>query len=229
MTDSINIAVTNLEELSGIAKATRGYMEKMVLDVVNEASIKLHRHIREDLFGGYPGGTTAKTLASRSTHLKKSIRITPAAIVNDEVRGGISIGTSYARLHFGKAGHVTTITPKKTQYLAIPLPDAMNKNGVPKGSPRDEAIYGKTFIAKSKAGNLIIFGKLKYVKGEKAGQTKGNVKPLFILKKEVKVPVRITADDLRRYVDPILGKGLSNIKNGLLASTLQDVAGQRGI
>jgi len=106
------------------------------------------------------------------------------------------------------------------KMLAIPLPGAMDSSGTAKGSPRDAAIFGQTFLAKSRAGNLIIFGKLNYVRGKKAGQAKGDVVPLFVLKNSVDVPVTVTTESLRAYAQPILGKGMDAIRAGLESSTV---------
>ena len=100
--------------------------------------------------------------------------------------------------------------PKNAKALTIPLPAAMDSNGTARGSARDKAIFGETFIAKG-----IIFGNLNYVRGKKAGQTKGDIVPLFVLKKSVDVPVQITSESLRDWVQPILGKGMADIAQGL--------------
>jgi hypothetical protein len=106
--------------------------------------------------------------------------------------------------------------------LTIPLPAAMDNNGVTRGSARDEAIFGETFIRKSAKGNLIIFGKLKYVKGKSAGKVKGKLVPLFLLKNQVNVPARIFPEDLAKFAQPLLGKGMADIKNGLMGAAFTE-------
>lgn len=220
MSDGVSI------ELQARVPSLRGYLFKAVRDLVNETAIKLHRHIKQDLFAEYPKGTTSRTLSTRSGQLKKAVRFIPATVVEkDVVKGGIGIGTKYAKVHFGPRGRVTTIRPVNKKWLTIPLPAAMDGHGKLKGSAPDDAIYGDTFFAKSKSGNLILFGKSKYVKGSKAGQTKGDLKPLFVLKKETRIPARISPDDLMRFANPILGKGLENMKNGLLQLTMEKATG----
>ena len=59
--------------------------------------------------------------------------------------GGVSVGERYAAVHFGKAGGSTTITGKG-KMLTIPLPSAMNAQGVAKGGATDRAIFGETFV-----------------------------------------------------------------------------------
>jgi len=220
-TDGITIE-GNFQEVLARFGGAKAYIIGATKKVVSAASIKLQRHIRQDLFQPYPGGTTATTLSTRSGILKKSVKTIPSTVEGTEVKGGVSIGTKYSPVHFGKRGQVTHITPKRGKFLAIPLPDAMNGQGVAKGGPRDEAIFGETFIAKSKKGNLIIFGKTLYVKGKKAGQAKGGLKPLFVLKSSVDVPARIHPEDLREYIMPHITEGLQAIKQGLENSSLSD-------
>ena len=70
------------------------------------------------------------------------------------------------------------IRAKNGKYLAIPLPAAMTSDGVPiLPGPRS---WPNTFVAKSRAGNLIIFMKL--------GTT---IRPLYVLKPEVTIRPRL--------------------------------------
>lgn len=74
--------------------------------------------------------------------------------------------------------HGAIIRPRNAKYLAIPLPAALNSNGTPrKTGPRE---WRNTFIAKSRAGNLIIFLK-----------TGRDIVPLYVLKKRVRLPARL--------------------------------------
>ena len=84
--------------------------------------------------------------------------------------------------------------------LAIPLDAARTASGVARGGPRDTGVFGKTFIAISKAGNLIIFGKAVYKSGKRKGQAHGKIVPLFVLKKQVTVPVRVSTETLLDWV-----------------------------
>lgn len=73
-----------------------------------------------------------------------------------------------------------TVTPKGGRpngKLAIPLPAAQTAAGVARGPARS---FSDTFIAKSKAGNLLIF--------QKRGD---GIVPLFALKDRVYVPPRL--------------------------------------
>jgi len=157
------------------------------------------------------GGTTLNQLKVRTGRLRASVIPLKTEVKEDRVEGGISFGTIYARVHVGPKGQVTTIKPKKGKYLTIPLPAAMTKSGVGKGS----AMLGpwtNTFVQKSKAGNLIIFGRMTSYSKVKVGGTavKGlairkvssNVVPLFVLKKQVKVKARIHPEDLIAWIGP---------------------------
>jgi len=204
------------------AKWLRSYVAKSVRDVVNTTSVALRTHIVKDLFQSYSmiGPKNQGVLNSRSGELKRSVTSQPATVDGDDVRGYVGVGTKYGKVQFGKAGQVFHIVPLTAKMLAIPLPGAMDSSGTAKGSPRDAAIFGQTFLAKSRAGNLIIFGKLNYVRGKKAGQAKGDVVPLFVLKNSVDVPVTVTTESLRAYAQPILGKGMDAIRAGLESSTV---------
>jgi hypothetical protein len=131
-----------------------------------------------------------------------------------EVRAGVSIGPAvYARVHIGPRGQVTEIVPKRAKYLSIPLGAVKTKAGVSRGGlnplglssqqlgawgsvASEQSAYGETFVRKSKAGNLIVFGKQRVGKGAKRGQLKSRVVPLFVLKKSVRVRARIHPEDV---------------------------------
>lgn len=123
----------------------------------------------------WPGGTTPNTLSKRSGALLNSIieSVNVAGETFDTIKGEIG-GSRIARVHeFG-----AVIKPKKAKYLTIPLPAALNSNGTPiKQSAR---MWDKTFVARTKAGNLVIFRKVN---------TK--VVPLYVLKTSVKIPPRL--------------------------------------
>jgi hypothetical protein len=127
--------------------------------------------------GGYPGGTSDYTMSRRSGRLVQSIedsvRVEGTNI--DDLRGYIGSDTPYARIQ--EVGG--TVTPKASKYLTIPLPAALNGDGTPK-LPNARA-WKNTFVATSKAGNLIIF--------QKVGA--GKIVPLYVLKTKVVIPPRM--------------------------------------
>lgn len=154
--------------------------------------------------GAWPGGTGTNTLSMRSGNLisaiKKSVHVDGDTL--ESLRGNIGTpGIVYGRIQeFGG-----TIVPKNTKYLAIPLPDALDGNGLPlKASPR---MWDHTFVAKSKAGNLLIF--------QRQGK---NIVPLYVLKSKVYIPPRLGLGDTLRtgmglFVDRAMTDMLKAIKS----------------
>jgi hypothetical protein len=187
------------------------FIRSRLKTLVNELSLQMQRHVREKYFGPYTGKASDNSLQRRSGMLSKSIQPIPAQEEGDFVKGGISIGTNYAKVQFGKKGQVTTI--QGNPWLTIPLPAALNNQGIARGRARDEAVFGKTFIKRSKKGNLIIFGKVLYQKGAKAGQAKTEMLPLFVLKNQVDVKSRVHPEDIMAWAQPILGKNMTDLKN----------------
>jgi hypothetical protein len=127
--------------------------------------------------GGWPGGTTASTLSRRSGTLVQAlldgVKVSGTSV--GSLQGSMS-GPGYMMVQeFG-----ATISAGGSRYLAIPLPAALTSNGLPlKQSPRD---WGKTFIAMSRAGNLLIF--------QKQG---AEIVPLYLLKNAVTIRPRLGA------------------------------------
>ena len=128
------------------------------------------------------GGTTSDRLARRTGTLAKSTRPRKVERKGKKVVGGVVLGTEYAKVHVGEKGKVTTIRPRRAQFLAIPLSAAKTAAGVPRGRPRD---FGNTFIQRSRRGNLLIFQKRL-----------GSIVPLFALKKEVRIPARVHLEEV---------------------------------
>ncbi|WP_113155973.1 hypothetical protein [Nitratireductor sp. OM-1] len=138
------------------------------LDAVAQALVERHS-------GAWPGGTTTNTLSRRSGGMLESI------VNSVDVRGqtfttieGVIGGSFIAGVQeFG-----ATIKPKSAKYLTVPLPAALNSDGTPiKKSARE---WPNTFVARSKAGNLIIF------------QRRGaQIIPLYVLKTSVTIPPRL--------------------------------------
>ena len=158
-----------MRDWDGSAKALSREMKEF-LDQVAQALAQRHST-------GWPGGTTENTLSKRSGALTNaivgSVRVSGETFATVEGQIGAP-GIPYARIQ--ETGG--TITPKKAKYLCIPLPAALTSNGLPiQSSPRD---WPNTWIAESKAGNLIIF------------QRRGtSVVPLYVLKSSVTIPPRL--------------------------------------
>jgi hypothetical protein len=178
-------SLTALEK--NLVKQVEGVLNKTLASVVRKLQTQ---HLT--------GGTTDNTLGKRSGTLSREIIPTPAhteAATPTLITAAVHAGVKYAGVHFGPRGTAVTITPKNKQFLAIPTDFAKTPVGVAKGGPLDP-IWGPTFINKG-----VIFG---YHGGQRgvtggtrqrntAGQAmkKGEIIPLFILKKSVVVKRRI--------------------------------------
>lgn len=120
--------------------------------------------------------TTDAALAKRTGALVRALqsggKVHNAAKLAD-VYGEISLPGKNRIHEYGG-----TITPKEGEYLFIPLPAALNGDGTPKR--RNPRQWQNTFIAESRAGNLILFQRV----GRK-------LTPLYALKKQVRVRPRL--------------------------------------
>lgn len=145
------------------------------------------------------GGTSKTRLAVRSGRLRSSTRPIPVKQKgSSKITAGVQFGTIYAKTHIGPEGGETVIRPKRKQWLTIPLAAAKTEAGVLRGGARSGR-WGFTFIKRSDDGTPIIYGQMRRQRGRRVGQVHGEVVPLFVLKKQVRVPVRIgTGGILRR-------------------------------
>jgi hypothetical protein len=149
------------------------------------------------------GGTTETRLRVRTGRLRASTVPIPIRRTPTSITGGVQFGTVYARTHVGPKGQITTIRPVRAKWLTIPLEAAMTKAGVARGAARS-GMWGETFVARSRKGNLILFGKRVIQKGSRSGETTGKIQPLFLLKKEVKIKARVHPEDIFAYFRPRL-------------------------
>ena len=187
------IKVKNLEQVIRNLRRVSDHLGDFIKDVIHQNSILLGTHIKTKYL---TGGTNRHQLAVRSGKLRASVRPKVPRVSATRIKGGVTVGTSYARVHFGPRGSKTTIRAKNSQYLTIPLDAAKTKAGVSRGRARDEGVWGKTFVKESKAGNLIVFGQKRGQRGKSAGQLSGKVTPLFVLKKSVTIPARVHPEEL---------------------------------
>ena len=123
----------------------------------------------------WPGGTTDSSLSKRSGRgiqsIRDSIKVTGGTL--DNVQGQIG-APGYMAIH--ETGGV--IKAKRSKYLTIPLPAALNADGTPK--KRSARQWRNTFVATSKKGNLLIF------------QRRGaGIVPLYALKTQVTIKPRL--------------------------------------
>jgi len=198
-----------MEKVSKKIDSTIENYTQKIKEILNFNSILLSSHIRSQYL---VGGTSDTKLRKRTGKLSASTHPIKASKTTEGFIAGVKFGTVYAGVHIGRKGTITTIQPKNKKYLAIPLSGALTKSGVSRGGPEQEDIFGETFIKKSKKGNLIIFGKMKYQKGSKMGETHGNIIPLFVLKKQVKIKTRVAVEDLIRWIKPKIINDIIKIK-----------------
>jgi len=157
------------------------------------------------------GGTTRTKLAVRSGRLRASIKPARVKTTRTTVTGGINVGTVYGPTHFGKRGSKTTIVPKAgKKFLTIPTKFAKTPSGVSRGSALS-GMWGETFVARSKKGNLLIFGKRVGQRGASAGQARGKIVPLFLLVKKVQIPARVDPMVLARLWRPRMIRALGRL------------------
>lgn len=142
---------------------------RMFLDSVAQALAARHGN-------PWPDGTGAKTLSKRSGRLIQAIvdSVIVGGSTIDTIEGTIGADLPYAGIQ--EMGGI--IRAKRVKYLTIPLKAALDNRGIPlKKSARD---WENTFVARSKAGNLIIF--------QRNGAA---ITPLYVLKTSVKIPPRL--------------------------------------
>jgi hypothetical protein len=107
--------------------------------------------------------------------LAESLRVSGNSLAN--LTGNLTVPSG---LVFHERGG--TIKAKTAQYLTIPLPSAMDGRGVAlRAKARD---WEDTFVAKSRAGNLLIFQK-----------TGASINPLYVLKPSVQIPARLAFEE----------------------------------
>lgn len=141
------------------------------------------RHIKERMTGR-PG------LMRRTGSLARSWKIVVQGQTTNDLRGTYATNSRYARMQ----EYGGTQRPNQAKMLAIPLAAAKTGAGVARWSTPlrqilPAAFPGGTFVARTKSGALILFGKTE--KG-------GDPIPLFVLKQQVVIPGRLGTRDLWR-------------------------------
>ena len=148
-------------------------LSKEMQDFLNGVAAALAQRHGE----GWPGGTGPQSLSRRSGALVNAIvgSVKVNGTTFTTIEGSIGApGIPYAKIQ--ETGGV--IKASSAKFLAIPLPPALDSNGLPlRTSPRQ---WENTFVAKSKAGNLIIFQKRA-----------ATIIPLYVLKDSVTIPARL--------------------------------------
>lgn len=110
-------------------------------------------------------GLAGKRLNTRTGHMKRNVGL---SVTEKKLELGTKVGGAGEVVYASILERGGIIKPKRAKYLTVPFP------GV-KGVARN---YPDSFVIKSKSGGLLIVQR----------DGKGRLKPLFALKKEVKIP-----------------------------------------
>lgn len=203
MTNANDLAGRFLTDFKADIDLATGRISDMLLETLTEIYGALEaQHGRPWPLSDNAFGTTPRALAMRTgaglASIKQSITIrdTGGGSGDRVIEGSISTGL----LTVHETG--VTITAKRSQYLTIPLRAALDGRGVPLRSSARE--WQNTFVARSKAGNLIIF--------QKDGK---NVTPLYLLKSSVYIPPRLQMrQTVAYYADRFGGKLAAAFNDG---------------
>lgn len=190
--------VDGVEKLAGTIQRVTARVFSETKRILRTEAVLMASHIKTEHL---TGGTSATRLAVRTGNLRSQCRSLPVTESPGLIESGVGFGTQYARTHIGPAGQVTTIRAKSGKFLAIPLMAAMTPSGVARGAPRS-GMWGETFVSRSRAGRLILFGKTVAQKGKHSGETRGDIVPLFLLVKQVKVKARVHPEEILAWEKP---------------------------
>lgn len=159
---------------------------KNVLDSVAAAMTQRHStpwRADQRLPTGVRSGRLARRSGRTLREIRRSVRVTGSG---NAIEGRIG-GPFYLSVHEGGA----VIRVRRAQFLTIPLPAALDSRGVPKR--RRARDWPNTFVQKSKRGNLIIFQR----------RPGGRLVPLYLLKKQVRIPRRLGLGATLRVAAPV--------------------------
>jgi hypothetical protein len=200
--------IEGIEKLEGAVQKVSRRIFSETKKILRAEAVLMAAHIKKDLMSGpRPEKLGVRTGALRSSVKSMAVTESPGLI-----ESGVGFGTQYARPHVGPKGQITTIRAKKGKFLAIPMAAAMTPSGVAKGAPRS-GVWGQTFLFRLKdgSGRLMLFGKRIAQKGAKAGQARGNIVPLFLLVKQVKIKARIHPEEILAWEKPKMIAAFRNI------------------
>jgi hypothetical protein len=198
--------IEGVEKLEGAVQGVSKRIFSETKKILRTEAVLMAAHIKKDLMSGpRPEKLGVRTGALRSSVKSMAVTESPGLI-----ESGVGFGTQYARPHVGPKGQVTTIRAKKGKFLAIPMADAMTNSGVPRGSARS-GMWGETFFYRTKKGKLVLFGKRVAQKGKGAGRTRGEIVPLFLLVKQVKIKARIHPEEILAWEKPKMIAAFRNI------------------
>lgn len=203
MMEGLTFKIIGKRELQERIRGMRNRIASDLKDVLNKNAAFMITYLRTDKL---VDKTTPTTLASRSMQLKRSLRPIPAKATGEGVlSSGVSVGTPYAKVHFGPRGTVFPIVPRNRQFLTVPLPAARDSRGIAKAPARSD-MWGPTFIR-----NGVIFG-YKGGAAKVAGRAR-QVVPLFKLVKRVEIPRRIFPSQIFTKLQPRVLEDIREVVN----------------
>lgn len=174
--------------------------QEILTTAINRTTRILRKRVVEKHFSNNPRSPGSRSVSSNSGKLQKSIRFSKAQPVSGGSAANMTIGTKYATTHVALNRRRKKRITAKRGMLAIPTDFARTARGVPIAPPLDPR-WAPTKIVKN-----VIFGHVG-----------SQVVPLFVLKKSVVVPQRISVardivkpgedilkEQIRRETDKIL-------------------------
>jgi hypothetical protein len=163
------------KQLDEIKKRTTREMAGAAKDVIDRFHNKMV-HERLSIHG-------PTSLGARTGKLKDALK-GEVKIKKNQILGRVYFkgrkANMIANVHEGKRGKKHTLIKPKGDWLKVPLPSALTPTGRIKARFKGGKKKGQ-FIRRSKAGNLIIFERV----------SKKKILPVFVLKKQVKIPKRL--------------------------------------
>ena len=150
-----------------------------MIRIVNEAIKELRDLLKTRHMGG--SSTQPKRLARNTGKMEEKTIATRAVRTNDGVSAAIKVNVKYASVHIGEGKKTeTVIRPRIKQALAIPLPGVKGADKRARFKPRSKQITDKYITDYG-----VIYGRIPGA----ASQL-----PLFILRPQVVVPVRVSVE-----------------------------------
>ena len=187
----VNVTLTN-EAKKTIAKhkLLGDRVTSALIAGLNESLIRTQRYIQEEKLSG-------QRLAVRTGALRRSITATSPIKGPNGITGSVGPADDTVAKYAAIQEFGGTIRPKKSKYLAIPLPAARTASGAIMGkyNVRDLRTLDLTVI-RSKAGNLLL------VQRAKGGGKKASIVPLFVLKREVHITGKHYMRDAAQWMRP---------------------------
>lgn len=187
-------AMEAYEYLHSVGQGVTQMLKALGYDALMAVKIEYVHNIS----GYYPGPNQEHVLAVRSGALRRFALAQQIAVESDGLAWGLPAGQKQsiigAKLEAGGQ-----ITPKAGRFLRIPLPAALTTKGVDRNAGRSLREDKSYFVARSHAGNPIIF--------KKQEKNRPPV-PWYLLKTSVNIRGRHGLEDAVRKVEATKMEGL---------------------